>query len=246
MGHVPLQPLPDGVRPRDEAEGYLVQAALRRQLTAAGQGELAGYKIGCTTPVMQAYLKVPNPCAGGIFAPTVHHGAGTFRTADYIRLGVECEIAVELAHDLDGAGELDRATVADAVGAAMTAMEIVDDRFVDYPTMGTPTLIADDFFNAGCVLAEPVRAWRNLDLASVTGRMWINGELVGEGRGSEVLGHPLEALAWMAGHLAGRGERLRAGTFVMLGSVVTTHWVSAGDDVRIEVDGLGEARATFT
>ena len=127
----------------------------------------------------------------------------------------------------------------------MTAMEIVDDRFRDYPTMGTPTLIADDFFNAGCVLAEPVRTWRDLDLAAVRGRMWINGELVGEGRGSDILGDPLNALAWIATNLAGRDGRLRAGMFVMLGSVVTTRWVAAGDDVRIEVDGLGEARATF-
>ena len=68
----------------------------------------------------------------------------------------------------------------------------------------------------------------------------------GEGRGSDILGDPLNALAWIATNLAGREGRLRAGMFVMLGSLVTTRWVAAGDDVRIEVDGLGEARATFT
>jgi 2-keto-4-pentenoate hydratase/2-oxohepta-3-ene-1,7-dioic acid hydratase in catechol pathway len=31
----------------------------------------------------------------------------------------------------------------------------------------------------------------------------------------------------------------------MLGSVVATRWVSAGDEVTIEVEGLGRATATF-
>ena len=76
---------------------------------------------------------------------------------------------------------------------------MVDDRYADYTTLGTPTLIADDFFNFGCVLGPAVTDWRelNLDLASIGGRMLINGEDVGQGRGSDILGHPLEALAWL-------------------------------------------------
>jgi 2-keto-4-pentenoate hydratase len=38
---------------------------------------------------------------------------------------------------------------------------------------------------------------------------------------------------------------LRAGEFVLLGSVVETKWVEAGDEVAIEIDGLGVASATF-
>ena len=44
---------------------------------------------------------------------------------------------------------------------------------------------------------------------------------------------------------AARGRPLRAGEFVTLGSLVATRWVKAGDEVRIEVDGLGEAAARF-
>jgi 2-oxo-3-hexenedioate decarboxylase/2-keto-4-pentenoate hydratase len=35
---------------------------------------------------------------------------------------------------------------------------------------------------------------------------------------------------------------IKAGEFVLLGSVVQTQWLNAGDRVRIEVSGLGEAR----
>jgi len=45
--------------------------------------------------------------------------------------------------------------------------------------------------------------------------------------------------------MASRGRALKAGEFVTLGSLVATNWVAAGDEILIEVEGLGEARATF-
>ena len=51
-----------------------------------------------------------------------------------------------------------------AVGAVMAAIEIVDDRYVDWRALDAPTLTADDFFGAGCVLGRDDVAWRDLDL----------------------------------------------------------------------------------
>ncbi len=250
LSRTPLVALPEECRPQDESDAYRVQEALNTRLTASGVGPLAGHKIGCTTQVMQAYLQIPNPCAGAVFAPTVHRRTGTFRAADSLRLGVECEIAVELSSDLDGrhgrpGARTTRAALAGAVGSVMASIEVVDDRYADYRALGTPTLIADDFFNAGAVLGGPVRDWRRLDLASIGGRMLVNDEEVGRGRGSDILGHPLEALAWLVGNLAARGRALKRGEFVTLGSIVATRWVQPGDTVRIEIEGLGEAVANI-
>lgn len=238
--------LPEACRPRDEADGYLVQDELHQLLAAAGLGPVAGHKIGCTTPVMQAYLGIPNPCAGGVFASTVHHGTARLRAGDYVRVGVECEIAVALGTDLAPRdAPFDRARVAPAVGACMAAMEVVDDRYLSYRDLGVPTLVADDFFDAGCVLGAPVTAWRALDLPALSGAMRINGVEVGRGQGRAIMGHPLEALAWLANARAARGLGLRAGEFVLLGSVVETRWLAPGDEVRIAIEGLGEARAVL-
>ncbi len=111
--------------------------------------------------------------------------------------------------------------------------------------MDTPTLIADDFFDAGCVLGEPVVGWRSLDLASLSGVTWINGVEVGRGRGADVMGHPFEALAWLANSLARRGRYLRAGEFVFTGSVVETKWLQPGDRVVMEIERLGKVEAVF-
>ena len=241
-----LGSLPEDCRPTNEVEAYAIQERLHERLRAADLGEVTGRKIGCTTPVMQAYLEIHNPCAGGVFGPTVRHEDGRFRHASFRRPGVECEVAVRLARDLTppeapftGAG------VGEAVAAVMAAIEVVDDRYDDYGALGAPTLIADDFFNAGCVLGPPVEDWRSLDLTGLEGSMTINGTRVGQGRGGDIMGHPFEALAWLAGSFAARGRTLNAGSFVLLGSVVETKWIEAGDVVEIEIEGLGRARALF-
>ena len=236
--------LPSAISPQTLSEAYDVQEMLHRHLTAAGHGALAGHKIGCTTPVMQAFLDIPNPCAGGVFAPTVHDIEGRFPHADFVHVGVECEIAVQLGADLD-TGTYDRADVGRAVAAVMAAIEVVDDRYDDYRGFATPPLVADDFFNAGCVLGAPVTDWRSLDLAVVAGRMAIDGREIGRGVGGDIMGHPLEALAWLATMRAARGTPLHAGEFVLLGSVVATEWVERGAVVEVELDGLGVARAVF-
>ena len=239
----PLELLPDRLRPADESEAYALQAAANERLASAGLGPIGGHKIGCTTPVMQAFLGIANPCAGEVFASTAFAEAGLFRTGEALRLGVECEIAVTLSRDV--LQPLTRSSAAVAVAAMHASIEVVDDRYDEYPTLGTPTLIADDFFNFGCVLGSAVTAWRGLDLEAIGGRMLINGAEVGAGRGADILGHPLEALVWLSSNAAARRRPLRAGQFVTLGSLVATNWVSAGDEVRIEVDGLGEAIARF-
>jgi hypothetical protein len=67
-----LAQLEGSVRPPDEAGGYAVQDQLHSMLTVAGLGPVAGHKIGCTTKVMQEFLRISNPCAGGVFASQVH------------------------------------------------------------------------------------------------------------------------------------------------------------------------------
>ena len=56
----PINISPD-IRPTTEFDGYLVQEEVKNRLVAAGLGAPVGYKIGCTTPVMQDFLGIRNP-----------------------------------------------------------------------------------------------------------------------------------------------------------------------------------------
>ena len=241
----PLAALPADCIPASEVEGYQVQRALH-DLLRPQVGSLVGYKIGCTSKVMQEYLDIPHPCGGGVFEKGVHDSGVKLAAADFVRVGVECEIAVKLARDLSPAEQPFTAEwMGEAVEAYYPAIEIVDDRYVKWETLGAPTLVADDFFAAACVLGKPVSRNDAPDLLKVAGRALVNGQEEGRGTGADVLGHPHHALAWLANHLAAEGRGLHAGQIVLTGSLVKTLWLKAGDQVRMELEGLGAVEATF-
>ena len=241
----PLHSLVADIAPQDEAEGYRIQRAVH-DLLVADFGARVGYKIGCTSAVMQRYLDIPHPCGGGVFATGVHHSGVSLRAKDFVRVGVECEIAVKLARDLSPSeAPFTAEWVGEAIEAYLPAIEIVDDRYVQWETMGAPTLIADDFFAAGCVLGPPVARLAAPDLLDVTGRALVNGAAAGQGTGADVLGHPHNALAWLANHLAADAKGLRAGEIVLTGSLVKTLWLNAGDRAVMELAGLGSVAVAF-
>ena len=244
----PITDLPIALRPQTETEGYALQRVLNGLLTVAGMGRQVGHKIGCTTSVMQKFLGIPNPCGGAVFEKTVLRRSARVPRSGFVKLGIECEIAVELSRDLAPTGApVNRGMAGDAVGAVMASIELVDERYENFRTLGVPTLIADDFFNSGCVLGDPMRDWRKLQLDKLSGATYINGAEVGRGTGSLVMGHPLEALAWLANARARYGlDPLKAGEFVTLGSVVESKWLNAGDRVRVEIEELGELTLDVT
>jgi 2-keto-4-pentenoate hydratase len=236
-GRVPMMPLAPGARPSTVAEGVAAQFALATLADAAAPG---GFKIGATTQQMQAYLGLDGPAAGFIPRDNLHASGSTLSYAPFLRPGVECELAVHLARDLPPS-PCTPERAAEAVDMLMAGLEIVENRYSDLVAFGTPSLIADQVFHAGAVLGMPVAGWRDLDLVSIAGRMTVNGIEVGRGHGGDLLGHPMNALAWLAGsaEVAAFGG-LRAGQIVMLGSVTPPIWLSGPSTVVVHFDGLAE------
>jgi 2-oxo-3-hexenedioate decarboxylase/2-keto-4-pentenoate hydratase len=242
----PLGRLPESIRPRDLAAGYDVQDAVNAILIGAGYGAIVGHKIGATTPVMQKYMEIDHPCAGAIFATTVYDSGVALPYSRFHKVGIECEVAVRIGRPMSpDLAPYDRKSAARHVESVMAAIELVDDRYISWQAMGTPSLAADDFFGAGSVLGKPVAPREVPDAASLGGRAIVNGAEVSRGVGADVMGHPLEALAWLANHFAARGRTLGSGEFVSTGSLVKTIWLSPGDHAAIEIDGLGRVEVSF-
>ena len=235
-------PLPPGLAPRTESEAYAIQDAFVA-LRAQKLGALAGYKIALTSAEMRRFVGVDSPQAGVMFESTLKRSPARVRAADYVRLIVEFEIAVQIAEDLPAADKpFFRDRVAQAVGAVMPALELADDRNADYKALAKHPLelIADNCWNEGAVLGAPIQDWKAIDLAAVRGVATINGSKVGEGRGADAMGHPLDAVAWLADHLASSGRGLLRGDVVITGSIVTTKAVTPGDLVLFDVKELGQ------
>jgi 2-keto-4-pentenoate hydratase len=149
---------------------------------------------------------------------------------------------VQIADDLPAADSpFSRERIAQAVGAVMPALELADDRDADYKTLPQHPLelLADNCWNEGAVLGAPISDWRGVDLCTVRGVASINGIEVGQGRGADAMGHPFDAVAWLANHLASIGRGLLRGDVVITGSIVTTKTVAPGDFVQFHIQELG-------
>ena len=238
-------PLPAELAPRDVEEAYTIQSEYVG-VRAASLGQVTGYKIALATASMRAMVGLNDSIAGDMLDKSILRFApgaiARVRAADYVRLIVEFEIAFELAEDLPAFGApYGRNRIRAAVGAAMPALELADDRNADYSALpaNVLTMIADNAWNEGAVLGEPVREWQDVDLAALNGVASINGADVGSGHGRDVMGHPLDALAWLANNLAARGLGLWRGDVVITGSLVTSKFPKAGDRVRFEAGALG-------
>ena len=243
----PLDLMTQRFAPTDEASAYAIQEAFVNRVAEAGDTTVWGYKIAYTNNVMRERAGIFEPVSGLILASNVHDSGATLNSADYYRLGIECEVAVRMGADLPASGApYTRESVADAIEWLAVSFELVDGREGAVVEGVDPSLraIVVNISNGGAVLGEPVRDWQGLDLAASSGRMLVNGEVVGEGVGSDVLGHPVEPVAWLANSLVARGKSLKAGDTILTGSYAPPYLLNAGDAAVVEIEGLGEARFT--
>jgi 2-keto-4-pentenoate hydratase len=239
---VPVQPLTE-TRPGLTAEdAYAVQGAWLARKLADG-GRLAGRKVGLTNKAMQTQLGVGEPDFGFLLQAMLVPSGATLQRGDLLQPRVEPEIAFWLESDLRGPG-VTAADVLAATRGVSAALEIVDSRIADWRIKLADT-IADNGSSARAILGDRVVPIGDLDLAAETVSLSKNGEVVGSGSGADVLGHPAEAVAWLANRLADFGEGLQAGQVVLPGAMCASVFAQAGETFRAEFPSIGSVQVTF-
>jgi 2-keto-4-pentenoate hydratase len=223
-------------RAGDMGFAYDVQDLLVPMLGAADEG-IAGYKIGLTTPRMQAMCGIDEPIVGAILQSRLHAAPVQVTVGDCVRLGVESEIALRIGRPFP-AGEVPADRVLDYVDGVCAAFELVDDSGADYARLAAVPLVADNAWNAGLVTGQVVAPGGVGSLRDLKGVLTRDGEVVDSGTSSDVLGDPANALAWVVRHLARRGQALQPGQWVSTGSIVPTKFVEPGQTWRFEVGDL--------
>ena len=164
-------------------------------------------------------------------------------TSTLIQPKAEGEIAFVLKKDLMGPG-VTAADVMAATEGVMACFEIVDSRIRDWKIQIQDT-VAD---NASCgvfVLGDRLVDPRDVDLATCGMVLEKNGEIVATGAGAAALGHPANAVAWLANTLGRLGMGLKAGEVVLSGSLGIMVPVQAGDSLRVTIGGIGGCSVRF-
>ena len=111
-------------------------------------------KIATTTKVMQELMGItPIHVVARSLPGQFTHRLPTLRTADFVNLRLESEIALKLGADLPASGApWTRDKVAPAVTGAMPAFELIEDRNANYTHTEAASLIVENCWNGGVVI----------------------------------------------------------------------------------------------
>lgn len=218
------------------ADAYAVQRENTRRRIERG-AIVRGRKVGLTSRAMQELLGVDEPDFGVLFADMLLEDGATITTGDLLQPRVEAEIGFMLRAPLRGPG-VSSAMAAEAIGAAVATLEIIDSRIADWRIRLADT-IADNASSGAVVLGTRLVPLDRLDLRLAGVVVTRNGELAETGAGAAVLGNPVGCVAWLANKLAEFGEGLEAGELIIPGAMHRAVDLRPGDVVRADFSGLG-------
>lgn len=223
------------------AEGYAVQRLLVEGLRREG-AEIVGFKLGLTDLSAQALLKHPEPLVGRLLQRAQYWSGDIIPISAFMAPRVEPEIAFIINRTLEDP-DMEEAVLLSGVGGLVAALEICDSCIPGWPS-GPWDALADNLCAGGFVMAR-VPAPATLDLARVRARLHLNGQLRSEGTGSQCMGSPIRACLWLARELARQGTPLQAGDIVMTGALGTMQRVRPGDEIEVEIEGVGALHCRF-
>ena len=224
------------------ADAYAIQQRMLARRLAAGE-RVVGKKIGVTSQAVMDMLGVFQPDFGWLTDGMVYNEGQAIPADTLIQPKAEGEIAFVLKKTLRGPG-VTAADVLAATEGVMACFEIVDSRIRDWKIKIQDT-VAD---NASCgvfVLGDRLVDPRDVDLGTCGMVLEKNGEIVATGAGAAALGHPANAVAWLANTLGAHGIALEAGEVVLSGSLAAMVPVKAGDNLRVTIGGIGGCSVRF-
>ena len=223
------------------AEGYAVQMSLLAAIEARG-ARVVGWKVGFTGAALQERYGVTEPVFGFLLDNGVFPTGAAVPVARFAGLAVEAEVAFLMRADLAGPGVSAPRALA-AVEGAVPALELIDFRHSGAPRGAD--VVADGVYTNAIVLGGSLTPVAGLDLALEGAVYEHNGQVVGTHTCAEVLGNPLNSLAWLANALGRVGRGLRSGDVVLTGSISKVVRAQAGDTMRASFTRLGTVACRF-
>lgn len=226
----------------DIAGAYAVQDANTRHWSAAGR-RIVGRKIGLTSAGVQKALGIDQPDFGILFSDMELPDGGEVAPGSLIQPRAEGELAFVIGSDLTQEAP-STAEVLRAVAFALPAIEIVDSRIAGWD-IGILDTIADNASSGLYVLGGGPVSLEAIDLRLCGMVLEVNGEPASTGAGLACLGHPVNALRWLARTMVAVGRPLMAGDVVLSGALGPLVAVSPGDHLEVRISGAGAASVRF-
>ena len=232
------QPLAD---PRI-ARGMRAQVELRQQRSAAGATQI-GWKVGFGAPAAMRNLGIDNPLVGFLLDRAILQSGATVSLRDWQKPVAEAEIAAYMGADL--AADADVETVRRAIAAIGPAIEVAD---VDSAMDDIEAVLSGDIFHRHVVMGprDTSRAGARLD--GLSGQLRQSAQDIPVPADLESnIGRIVAIVGHVADMAAALGDRLKAGQFIICGSLTPPMFLNPQDaGVDFTLAPIGTVSARFS
>ncbi len=220
--------------------GLAAQAEAFRRRVRAGDEHL-GWKVGLNAPAVQAVLGLDGVVVGFLTTATELETGAPHSLAGAANPGIEPELALRFGADVPADASPEQ--VAAAIDAIAPALELVD---LDRPLDDLHAILAGNVFHRGLLVGDFDAGRTGIDLAGLSVSVARNGEEAGSVSAADAYDDLAETVRFVTLRLRVMGEALRAGQFVIAGSLTPIVPVAAGDELRADFGPLGTLELEFT
>jgi 2-keto-4-pentenoate hydratase len=143
---------------------------------------------------------------------------------------------------LDQAYEIQNALVKGLLshfGGKQIGYKIACTNILAQELLNVESLVADNAIHGAWIRGERHKNWREFDLSVHDVQLFVNGKITEKGSGAAVLGHPLNAVAWLANELPKHDLSLKAGDLVTTGVATNVYFAETGDKIQADFGALG-------
>jgi 2-keto-4-pentenoate hydratase len=213
---------PEGL---NEADGACTRAKLNA-LLAKRYGAVVGYKAGLTNPAVQKRFNYDKPVWGVLYEGMLLGNGAVVEAGFGARPLYEADMLVRVKSGAINQAKTP-AEVLDAIDQVIPFIELPDLMVQAPPKLNGPAVGAINVGARMGVMGQPIeipryRAERYALLDALRDMTVIladgHGAELARGKGSDILGHPLNAVVWLAEALAKDGRAMKPGDLISLGS----------------------------
>lgn len=246
LAGAPFRPYPTDP-PRRIEDAYAMQDLVTQELIASGYRQsVTGWKIAANSQELLTRFNLGEPASGRVFADQSYRSPAKLPASYFMELAFEPEIAALMCATLDPAeAPFAPDRVLSAIDRYVPALELIDMRKAATQAPAMPDVIAQNITNEGAVLGGAGIAAMDLKDRAVRTTVRIDGTIEQAVTGAAPQ-NPLEAVTWLANHLAGRGLTLSAGQFVLCGTHTPMRHVTRPCHIEVEMSGLGKVEMQVT
>jgi 2-keto-4-pentenoate hydratase len=239
----PVAALPPELTPRSLADAYSIQEKLVTLLSE----NVAGWKVGLTTPQAQAANHTDRPISGRLLEDRVYRSPTVLAGDGFFLRVVEAELAFVFHKSFNSEdGPFTRDQIISGIDCVRPAIEICESRFIDCDILELPSIVADNSNHGALVLGNAITSFQDIDASNLVVTLSSNNHDSIVGNTNSVLGDPVNSLLWLINDEAGPPRVIEAGQIVASGACAAI--TLARGPVRILADfgALGNVVVDFT